>query len=375
MKTIWRRGATGVAVAAVLAGCGGGGDAQARPNPGESPADRVIPVAVETAERGTIARTLSVTGTVEPIRVIGVNSRLGGEILELPVLEGDRVSQGRMLARLDDRELQADLRSAEASYEMAQAAFQRAEQLRESEIVTQAEYERDRSAFAAAEARLDQIRMRIEYATIRSPLSGIVTEKMNEVGDIVGTQARLFTIADVSTMVVRVAVSELDVVELAAGDSVRVTLDALPDTPFTGRVRRIFPAADPATRLVPVEVALRGDGVARPGFLARITFDLAAREGVVLVPAAAIQGAGTQEFVFVVEEGRAVRRPVTTGLTARGRVEVVEHLEPGEMVVVSGQNLLRDGAAVRVVDPVGERAVPLEGAAAEDTPATDGGSR
>lgn len=373
---IRRGGATGVALAVVLAGCGGGGDAQARPNPGESAADRVIPVAVEPAERGTIARTLSVTGTVEPIRVIGVNSRLGGEILELPVLEGDRVSAGQIIARLDDRELQADLRSAEASFELARAAFERAAQLRESEIVTQAEYERDRSAFAAAEARLDQIRTRIEYATIRSPLAGVVTEKMNEVGDIVGTQARLFTIADVSTMVVRVAVSELDVVELAAGDSVRVTLDALPDTPFVGRIRRIFPSADPATRLVPVEVALGGDGVARPGFLARITFDLAAREGVVLVSAAAIQGAGTQEFVFVVEEGRAVRRPVTTGLTSRGRVEVVEHLEPGEMVVVSGQNLLRDGAAVWVVDPVGERAVPLEGAAEDDAAATaTGGSR
>lgn len=371
----WRGGATGLALAVVLAGCGGGGDAQARPNPGEGAADRVVPVAAEPAERGTIARTLSVTGTVEPIRVIGVNSRLGGEILELPVLEGDRVRQGQMLARLDDRELQAELRSAEASYEVAQAAFERAAQLRESEIVTQAEYERDRSAFAAAEARLDQIRTRLEYTTIRSPLDGVVTAKTNEVGDIIGTQARLFTIADVSTMVVRVAVSELDVVELAAGDSVRVTLDALPDTPFAGRIRRIFPSADPATRLVPVEVALRGDGVARPGFLARITFDLAAREGVVLVPAGAIQGAGTQEFVFVVAEGRAVRRPVTTGLTSRGRVEVVEHLEPGELVVVSGQNLLRDGTAVRLVDPVGRRPVPLEGAADETPPATNGGSR
>lgn len=371
----WRGDATGLALAAVLAGCGGGDDAQARPGPGGSAADRVVPVAVETAARGTIARTLSVTGTVEPIRVIGVNSRLGGEILELAVEEGDVVAEGQSLARLDDRELQADLRSAEASYEMARAAFERAEQLRRSEIVTQAEYERDRSAFAAAEARLDQIRTRIDYATILSPLRGVITEKMNEVGDIVGTQTRLFTIADVSTMVVRVAVSELDVVELAAGDSVRVTLDALPDTPFTGRIRRVFPAADPATRLVPVEVALRGDGVARPGFLARITFDLAAREGVVLVPAAAIQGAGTQQFVFAVEEGRAVRRPVTTGLTSRGRVEVVEHLEPGEVVVVSGQNLLRDGAAVRIVDRDGQRAVPLEGATGDDAPATNGGSR
>jgi RND family efflux transporter MFP subunit len=313
---------------------------------------------------------------VEPIRVVGVNARLGGEILELAVQEGDRVDQGRVLARLDDRELKAERRSAEAAYEVAQAALQRAEKLLEAEIVTQAEYERDRSAFAAAEARLDQLDTRLEYATIRSPLRGVVTEKMCEVGDIVATQARLFTIADVSTMVVRVAVSELDVVELAAGDEVNVTLDALPDTPFTGHIRRIFPTADPTSRLVPVEVALGGDGVARAGFLARVTFDLDARENVVLVPQAALQGAGTQEFVFVVEDDRAVRRPVGSGLTSRGLVEVRTNLDEGELVVVSGQNLLRDGAPVRVVEPAGERATTLEGAPQDSESATSpGGSR
>lgn len=359
----------GVALAVSLTACGGGSDAQARPD--ASRGERVIPVAAVPAERGTIARTLAVTGTVEPIRVVGVNSRLGGELLELSAEEGDVVGEGEVLARLDDRELQADRRSAEAAWEVARAALERAEQLRRREIVTQAEYERDRSAAAAAEARLDQIRTRIEYATIRSPLRGVVTEKLAEVGDIVSTQSRLFTIADVSTMVVRVAVSELDVVELAPGEEVRVTLDALPDTPFAGRIRRVFPSADPATRLVPVEVAISGDGIARPGFLARVGFDLDAREGVVLVPQAAIQGAGTQEYVFVVEDERAVRRPVTSGLTSRGRVEVRENLDPGELVVVSGQNLLRDGSSVRIVDPAGAPATPVEGAGGLPT----GGSR
>src|SRR5690606_36567165 len=161
----------------------------------------------------------------------------------------------------------------------AEAAYERAEQLRRSQVITIGEYERDRTAYAAALAQLDQLRTRRGYAVVRSPLNGIVLEKRVEAGDVVAPQTQLFRIGDVSTLVVRVPVSELDVVELSPGASAVMIFDAFPARTFTGRIRRIFPSADPGTRLVPVEVALdeAGAGVARPGFLARVTFALGAR--------------------------------------------------------------------------------------------------
>lgn len=345
-----------------LAGCGDGGsppEAEARSrgagpgNGGRGGPGGPAVVEVASVETGSIARRIAVTGVVEPIRVVGVNSQLSGAILTIGAEEGDFVRAGQVMARLDDRELQAQLRSAAAAFEAAEAALDRAEQLRDREVMTEPEYEQERTRFAAARAQLDQLETRVGYATVTSPIQGVVTEKQVEAGDIVAPQTRLFTVADVSTMVVQVQVSELDVVALDVGDRVHVMLDAFPGQPVPARIRRIFPAADRATRLVPVEVALEPEGarIARPGFLARVTFELGLHDDVLLVPASALLSTDT-EAVFVVENGTARRREVTTGVTSEGRIEIRSGLGAGERVVTAGANLLRDGAEVRVVNDV-----------------------
>ncbi len=344
----------------LLAGCGGadgseigsdGADAEGGSEAG--PQRRAVPVAVESAEIGSIARSVAVTGVVEPIRTVAVNSQVSGQLRSVTVEEGTAVRRGRTLATFDDRELRAQLEAAEAAYDVSEAAFQRAEQLHERQVITLPEYERDRTAYTAARAQRDQLRARIGYTNVTAPIDGVVTEKLVEAGDAVGVQTRLFSVADVSTLVVRVGVSEMDVVELTVGDPATVSLDAFPGASVPGRIRRVLPSADPSTRLVPVEVALRPDQAvgARPGFLARVTFSLDARDGVLLVPASAIVGGSGSQVVFVVEDGRAVRRTVSTGLTSRGRVEVVQGLEAGERVVVAGNHSLREGAPVRISAP------------------------
>ena len=356
----------------VLAACGGEGEAAqtggaggggGRGGPGGGPGGgRGGPPAVETAavQRGTISRDLAVSGTVEPLRTIGVNSQVGGAVLSVNVQEGDAVSQGQVLARLDGRELATQVRSAQASYEVARSAYQRARQLREGQVITEAEYERDRAAAEAGRATLEGLRTRQGYTVIRAPSSGVVTAKQVEAGDIIGAQAPLFTLADLSTPVVRVGVSERDVVSLSQGASVQVTLDALPGRTFTGRIRRVFPAADPQTRLVPVEVALQGEAarLARPGFLARITFALGAQEGVLLAPASALVGDAEGQSVFVLNDTTVERRPVETGLISQGRVQIVSGLQEGEIIVITGNNRLREGAAVRVTAGPGASSAP-----------------
>ena len=341
------------ALAAGVAACGGSGESGAPSGraggPGRVMGERTVPVATAVVEVGTIARSVTVSGVVAPLRNVGINSQLAGAVREVNVEEGDVVRAGTVLARLDDREIRAQVASAEAAFEVAEATFQRSERLFERQVITRAEYDRDRAAYAAARAQLDLLRTRLDYATIEAPINGIVTEKHIEAGDIVSTQTRLFTLADLDTLVTRVQVSELDVVDLREGATVDLSLDAYPDRLFQARIRRIFPTADPATRLVPVEVALdeQANAFARPGFLARVRLALGTRTGVKLVPASAIVGDAGSPAVFVVRDGRAFRRTVETGLTSEGRVEIVAGLEPGERVVVAGNNALRDGAPVR----------------------------
>ncbi|MDT8367769.1 MAG: efflux RND transporter periplasmic adaptor subunit [Longimicrobiales bacterium] len=344
------------ALLVLAAACGG----QA---PAAEPDDRdnqPVPVGTDTVTLGRIARTITIPGTVEAIRTIGVNAQVAGALLELNVEEGDRVEEGAVLARLDDRELQAQLRAAEAQLQVSESAYERAIQLRDLSVITQAEFEVDRTAFEAARAQAEQLRTRVGYTVIRAPLGGVVTTREVQAGDILAGQSRLVEIAEIDTMVVRVSVSELDVVEISPGDPVSVRLDAIPGQEIEARVRRVFPSADPATRLVPVEVML--DGVdprrVRPGFLARVTFELAPRENATLVPAGAIVSRGGTEGVYVVAESTVVFRSITPGLTSGDRAEVLQGLDPGERVVVAGSNLLRDGGRIR--DMTTERASRAE---------------
>ena len=338
-------------MAVVAFACGGDEHAASRPGgggPGGGPPS--ARGATAPLEEGSIAREIELSGVVEPIRTVSVNSQLATTVNAVYAEEGDRVSSGAVLARLEGADLTANLESARAALDAARAAFERAEQLREREVITLPEYERDRTALAAAEAVHRQLQTRVGYATIRSPISGVVTAKHVEAGDVVGSQTPLFEVADISTLVVPIGVSELDVGQLAAGDTVTVSLDAFPDRPLGGRIRRVFPSADPTTRLVTVEVALESGSQARPGYLARVELRLDARDDVLLVPASAIlTGSSGEESTFVVEDGKAFRREVESGLVSQGRVEVVRGLNRGETVVVEGGTSLREGAAVRTV--------------------------
>lgn len=330
---------------------------------------QVVPVDFAVAELGRASRSVSATGTIEPIRAVKINSQISSALVSVEVEEGSVVERGRVLARLDSREIEAQLASAEASLELARRTAERSEQLRAQQIVTAAEYDRDRAALAAATATRDQLRTRFGYATVRAPMRGIVTQKRVEAGDVVTPQTPLFTIADRSTLVVRVAISELDVPALKQGDQVGVFVDALPNREFHGRIRRIFPSADTASRLVPVEVALTG-GDARDltiGFLARVSFRLAPRENILMIPATALIETVGQPAVFLLHGTSVTRRTVERGDTFEGRVEIRNGLSVGDSVIVAGQNMLRDGMTVRIVrPPTGE--APAQGITAQSAP-------
>lgn len=336
--------------AAGVGACRGGEAARGEPSRGAE-TDSRVPVAVERVARRDLSRTVVVAGPVQPVRTIGVNSQTAGTVLEVRVQEGDRVATGSLLARLDAREAEAQLARAEATLEGARAAFRRDSALHAGTIVTDAEFERSRAAYQVAQSEVSLWETRRAFTRITAPSAGVVTTKLVEAGSAVTPNQRLFDLADVSLLVVRVQLSELDVVHLAAGATAAVRLDAFPAARLDGWVRRIFPSADPESRLVPVEVALRtrATGVdVRPGFLARVEFGLETRRGSLAVPASAVGVSATGPFVYVVEEDTIALKPVTVGVTAEGWVEVTDGLAEGARVVVSGHSNLRPGAPVRL---------------------------
>jgi RND family efflux transporter MFP subunit len=310
-----------------------------------------VAVGVTPVTRRTLARSVTLTAPVEPIRRIGVNSQMTGTVLRVLVQEGDRLRAGDLMAELDTREVEAQSERARATLANAEAAFRRASEMQERRIITEAEFEQAQAAYGAARSDVALWETRLGFGRIRAPGPGVVTAKLVEAGSAVTPNQRMFELADESLLVTRVQVSELDVVHLGGGEHVTVVLDAYPDAPVPGRIRRIFPGADPQSRLVPVEIALGtppAGVVVRPGFLARVRLDLDAIEGALVVPNAALGASADGAFVFMVDADTIIRRPVQTGLTAGGWLQIVSGLAEGERVVTSGHTNLRSGVRVRV---------------------------
>jgi multidrug efflux pump subunit AcrA (membrane-fusion protein) len=180
-----------IGAALLAAGCGrrdeattGNGSAGAQESrPTTTGTDRrgmptgATPVSVARVTMGSIARSSTVAGTVEPIRLVNVNSQLSGILLSVNVQEGDQVKTGDLLAGLDDREISAQLAAAEANLEVAKASFERAQRLRDQNVITLPEFEKERTTLAAATASVDQLKTRLGFTRIKAPIAGVVTDK------------------------------------------------------------------------------------------------------------------------------------------------------------------------------------------------------
>lgn len=331
-----------ILLAAALAGCGSPVPPQ-RTQPGPQPVRTMI-LAPTTAER-----TLTAIGTLEPVARVSVSAQAEGLVTRITVREGDQVRSGDLLVLLDDRELQAQLQEAEASAEEAEARWQRTRALRAEGFLSAAEEDTARAAVRIAAARADLLRTRLGFTRINAPVDGVVTSRRVEVGDLASPRTPLLELAAGQGLLLRVPVSELEVVHLATGDVAIISVDALPGLDLEGHVTRIYPSADPGSRQVTVEITVDDppDPV-RIGFLARARLVLERRPDSLVVPEDLVQrGAEAASFVWIAEGDTARMRPVELGWRLDHGVLVTTGLAAGDEVIVEGRSALRDGAPIR----------------------------
>lgn len=337
-----------VAIAVALVGCGSGDGAMA---PAET-VERKTPVAAVEIQPRDLSRQLNLSGTVEPRVSVRLAARTSGAVQAVFVEEGEEVAAGQLLAELDMSEARAELARARAEEESARLDYRRAAELRQRGVVSAAQYEAARVALQVAESEHALWRTRVEFGRIHSPLRAVVTARHIEPGEAVQSQDTLFELAALDELVIRLGVSELDVVHLRVGQPVPVRLDALPALELTGTVRRIFPVAQAGSRLTTVEVALPADATAagvRPGFLARVRMAIDRRPDVLVVPTAAIGSHDGTPYVFVISNDELRLRHVEPGVTRGQWTEIVSGLQVGEMVLASNPIEMRDGQPVRIV--------------------------
>jgi RND family efflux transporter MFP subunit len=331
---------------AFLAGCGA--DSSGEPGP---PAPRAHLVELALAAPGKLSYAADRAGTLRALREVRITNQEEGEIVEIAAREGERVGRGQVLVRYDDRILRAQLDKASASLRQAELDHGRNQKLMARGFVSADAVARARTALEIARAEERLLRARLRHMTIEAPFAGVVSRRLAEPGNVTPQHTHLLTVIDPSRLVTDVTVSELVLPDLSPGDPASVRIDALGAKPHPGRIVRIHPSIDPATRTGTVEVAL--DPVpkgARPGQFCRVVLSSGARERL-LVPLAALRRDAEGEYVFVFQEDGTVRRAgVEGGLRLAGRVEVRGGLAAGEKVVTKGFIGLAAGDKVKPVE-------------------------
>ncbi len=333
-----------VSLAAGLAmvGCGKNG-AGGKPTP-PPPA-----VTVETAASGPFRSLLAVTGTVEPTVVAGLASQAEGPVLGCRVREGDRVAAGQELLRIG-RQLSAEAAQSSAREELRrqELEYRRTEALVAEKAIAGDLLDNARAALERARAALAQAEQAAGDYSIRAPWAGVVSRVRVADGNYVAPRMPLVDLYDPTSLVLRFAVPEDHAFSLATGGHVQTTFDALPGRAFTLEIVRAYPDLDRRLRTRSFEAALPADATFAPGMFARVRAVLQDVPAAQTVPVDAVLGDNATRFIFLLVDGKAVRRPVEAGFEQDGRLWIRSGLQAGDRVIVGGIERVKDGTEVRL---------------------------
>jgi membrane fusion protein, multidrug efflux system len=342
---------------ALLAGCGGesegagGAGQRGGPLAMGGAADRAIPVGVEIAGPTDLQVMLRGSSNLRARQQVEVLPKQAGVIARILVEEGSSVRQGQTLAVLDDAEWRLQARQSSARAQAARDAFARGLALQERGLLADQEVERLRSdaEVAAADAALADLR--VQNAAIVSPLSGVVTHRYVERGQQVGTNTNAFTVADLSRLEADVGIPEREAARVQTGQPVRLRSEGQ-GAGVMGRVSRVRPVVDPGsgTVQVTVEVDPQQAGGLRAGQFVNVEIVTQVLEERLALPRTAVLVDQAQPRVFRVAGGFAEEVQVEIGGSHGERVEIRSGVQRGDTVVVVGQDNLRTGAGVMVME-------------------------
>ena len=315
-------------------------------NSNESVAEEVrIPIVeVARVSKENVLHSNVYSSTIQANIVNNIAPQNGARIVKINAEIGDFVSAGQILAEMDDSNLeQAKLRLTNSEEELG-----RVKQLFDEGGISQSDFDALELNYKVAKRSYENL---LENTILRSPVSGVVTARNYDRGDMYGMSQPLYTVQQITPVKLLVPISESDYTKVRKGDKVSVTADALPGNTYVGSIVRIYPTMDAATHTFNVEVQVRNEKrELRPGMFARATVDFGSVENVVIPDQAAVkmQGAGTRQ-VFVLNPDNTVSvKVVTLGRHFDNKYEVLEGLAGDETIVVKGQTSLKAGDKVEV---------------------------
>lgn len=372
-----RKGLIVLAVAALGVGAGGyvlvsGSYGRTQPGPGNGsaavPAPQgapaspqgarggpAIPVEVANAKPVTTTADIRSVGSLQSDESVQIAPEIAGRVAEIAFKEGDDVKAGDVLVRLDDALVRAEVADAEARHELAKSNLARANTLSKTGNVTERARDEAVAAFGTASAALELARVRLSKHVITAPFTGVVGLRRVSAGAYVAIGAPIVNLEKIDELKVDFKIPEIYLARVRIGQTIDVTVDALPDRSFTGRIYAIDPMVDVNGRALQIRARIANpDRLLRPGLFARIVIKGDSERQAVMVPESAVVPRGGESYVYRIEQGKAVETKVRLGERRAGAVEIVEGLPADATVVTAGHQRLRNGATVDVVTPASQ---------------------
>ncbi|HMB54438.1 MAG TPA: efflux RND transporter periplasmic adaptor subunit [Thermoanaerobaculia bacterium] len=342
---------------------GGGEDEE-----GEEREEQAVPVEVVALERGPIEAVLRFSTNLEAEEAVGVFSQASRQVQRLFAEEGDRVSKGQVLVRLQDEEQRNRVAKVKGQLARARREYDRQSRLFEQKLIAEQTFNDATYELEQLELELEDAERELAYTEVKAPIAGTITQRMVSVGDTVTVNQHLFDMVDFDSIVARVYVPEKELARLERGQPARIVAPALGrDNVYRGSVDRLSPIVDPRSGTVKVTVAIPRQQGLRPGMYVDVQLVTAVREDAVLVPKRALVFDDDQVFVYRMKqeggEKRVERVYLVPALENETMIEPRDGIDAGASVVVAGQAGLKDGALVRLAGEPDPNAVEDDDAA------------
>ncbi len=328
--------------AGLLAGC------SKAHRPRESAPTEPAPVQVrsQVAESQSLPALEEVVATVRARLRATVEAKTSGRILEMPVVLGQAVKAGQLLARLDAPEIKARLAQAEAAFQQAERDWKRISSLLQQQAATRADSDAAESRYEVAKAGVAEARALLDYIEVKAPFDGVITRKDADVGDLAVPGKSLVGLEDPSRLQLEADVPEAIAAKIEPGARLTVRLGQTVDE-LAASVAEIAPLADPISRTFRVKLDLPIQARVMSGQFARLLVPVGETTSLRIASSAVVER-GQMEIVFVVENQRARLHLVKTGRRFKDATEILSGLDSGDAVVIDNANQLIDGQAVKV---------------------------
>jgi membrane fusion protein (multidrug efflux system) len=276
-----------------------------------------------------------------------VVARATGEVVEILVEEGDRVTKGQVLARLDGERLRLEMLAAKANLKQASTEYERNIDLHERGLIAASTFDALQYDLEELEATYELKKLAYDYSNIRAPISGVVSSRDIKLGQHLSNNDSAFRITDTAELIAHLQIPQSELSKFAAGNAASIEVASMPDEGFTATIARISPTIDTrngtfrATALIS-----NAEGNLAPGMFGHFTISYEQHTDALVIPAEALIDEDDENTVYIVDDGEVIRRNVKIGIAADGNIEILDGLNENDVIVVVGHSGLRNGSKV-----------------------------